>query len=673
MREDSSLESSSGGGIFHRRPDGAMMRSRSGGSGLFLPNATQSEHRAKYEVLRVVNRGGMGEIALGRVRGSKGFEKLVVLKRLRADAEREDHVAMFDVEQEVMSRIEHPNIVKVFDQPVIDGVPYLAMEYVRGRNLDQIIRGAQQRGESLSPQFCLSAIAEVLRGLAFVHRLKDDDGQALGVVHQDMTPSNVMVSFFGEVKITDFGISYVTSRDGGLRKGVLKGKPRYVAPEVLAGKRVNNTADIYGVGVVLYEILTSRALFARPSVKDTLAAVAKNELPNFQAELGHLGEGIAQILDRSLKKDPQDRYRTAEAMAADVLNELAKRGGPLPAAAIGYHVRRYFADEPDVPETDPALEQAFAETQMPAALTPVDLDRTLQELDRLMGKDSSVDLFSVPPDLAEDLRELVDMDPFQARTPLPDFVWGARNEADLLARADSAFGPAAGLLEPPPLFPKSPPASVLEAPRISNPPALPSFPASRSSRDILTPSLGTPLIDTERRIPEQLVLKPEARPEDRRPLAPTPGTGLRAAAIEVGPHNRADARPDPRSDPHDGEPRRVEAPKLEPRPERVERVERIERIERVPERITERQVPERLTPALGTPLTAVPLPERPNSGLVAPVPARTPDTDIRRARSLPDRPIAQPRSGFSFWLGLLLGMAIGAVIGAFAWSRFMAG
>src|SRR5688572_5581799 len=243
------------------------------------------EARARYEILRVVNRGGMGEIALGRVRGTKGFEKLVVLKRLRADAERDDHLAMFDVEQELMSRIEHPNIVKVFDQPIIENTPYLAMEYVRGRNLDQVIRQAKDANETLSFQFSLTAISEVLRGLAFVHRLKDSDGKALGVVHQDITPSNIMVSFFGEVKITDFGISYVTSRDGGLRRGVLKGKPRYVAPEVLAGKRVNNRADIYGVGVVFYELLTQQALFARATVKETLAAVARGELPDFMAAM----------------------------------------------------------------------------------------------------------------------------------------------------------------------------------------------------------------------------------------------------------------------------------------------------------------------------------------------------------------------------------------------------
>lgn len=393
----------------------------------------------RYELLRVVNRGGMGEIALGRVHGTKGFEKLVVLKRLRADAEREDHIEMFDVEQEVMSRIEHPNIVKVFDQPVIDRIPYLAMEYIRGRNLDQIVRSAYQGGQRLSLQFSLTVLLEVLRGLAFVHRLKDSEGNALGVVHQDMTPSNVLVSFYGEVKITDFGISYVTSRDGGLRKGVLKGKPRYVAPEVLAGKRVNNTADIYGVGVVLYELLTGQALFARRTVKETLTAVARNELPDFHRAVGEYGEGVVRILETTLKKDPKERYRTAESMAADILNELTRIGGPMPPANVAHVLRTLFKGDSDVPEMDPAFEEAIQRGLEPAQIKPADLDETLSEIDRLLGHDDSHDLFAVPPDIQSSLADMNDMDPFLAETPLPSFMWEAKSDAERLAAANAAY------------------------------------------------------------------------------------------------------------------------------------------------------------------------------------------------------------------------------------------
>ena len=504
--------------------------------------ARTEEKRGRYEILRVVNRGGMGEIALGRVLGTKGFEKLVVLKRLRADAEREDHFQMFDVEQEVMSRIEHPNIVKVFDQPTIDNTSYLAMEYVRGRNLDQVIRAAQQHNEELTLQFTLSAISEVLRGLAFVHRLKDNDGNALGVVHQDMTPSNVMVSFYGEVKITDFGISYVTSRDGGLRKGVLKGKPRYVAPEVLAGKRVNNTADIYGVGVVLYEMLTGRALFARASVKDTLAAVARNELPDLRAELAQHGEGVAIILEKALRKDPADRYQTAELMAADVLNELSKHGGPASPLTIGYIMRRLFRDDPDVPESeDPALEEAAARHSgagARAALVPVSLDKTLEELDRLLGKDRSVDLFSVPPELEADLAGLADMDPFAAKTPIPDFVWGAKDDNELLARANEAFG----MKEPPVLQigPTSnkehPPLPSFDSPpRREEPKAGGTYSQIQSRTDHAPPSLDEPL-------PKKPSTPEVAAPPPVATKTPVPEAPARAVS---DPRPAPEARPAP--------------------------------------------------------------------------------------------------------------------------------
>jgi len=509
----------------------------------------------KYEILRVVNRGGMGEIAMGRVKGTKGFEKLVVLKRLRADAEREDHIAMFDVEQEVMSRIEHPNIVKVFDQPMVEGIPYLAMEYVCGRNLDQLIREANKKNEAISYPVALTVISEVLRGLAFVHRMKDGEGRALGVVHQDMTPSNVMLSFFGEVKITDFGISYVTSRDGGLRKGVLKGKPRYVAPEVLAGKRVNNRADIYGVGVVLYELLKGRALFARNSVKETLAAVARNELPDFAEVFPDYGPTLSNIFARSLSKEPGERYRTAEEMAADVLHELAKHGGPVPPASLGYFLRGLFENDPDVPEMDPALEEAMLEGAVSAdqaAMKPRDLDETLQELDRLLGPtsttSSSLDMFELPPDVQRELADLSDMDPFMALTPIPEFVWEAKSEEELLSKAEEAYPTAPPMFSEPPVPPRGPASPVQEP---SAAPAADAAPDDTSSEDIAflrqaarkqpsgtyamvnpparstAPEARTPVADPARVPASSSASRPAPRPRDERPPSnapdPTPG------------------------------------------------------------------------------------------------------------------------------------------------------
>lgn len=415
-----------------------MEPNRPGYSAGRLPAAPAArDDGAKYEILRVVNRGGMGEIALGRVKGAKGFEKLVVLKRLRADAEREDHRQMFDVEAELMSRIEHPNIVQVFDQPTVDGVQYLAMAYVQGRNLDQVIRKTRGDGHPMSAEFALTVTCEMLRGLAFVHRLKDAQGRALGVVHQDITPSNVMVSFFGEVKITDFGIAYVTSRDGGKRKGVLKGKPRYVAPEVLAGKRVNNRADIYGTAVVLYELLTGKPLFARNSLDETLTAVAKSELPEFSETLPMVSAGVHRIMTQALAKDPNDRYRSAEDMHRELAQELGRAGGSLSSSQLGYLMRRWFAGAPDVPEVDPTLDETQQVMRAPnVAANAPDLQQTLSELDRLLGGETgSADVFDLPPELQRELEEIEDGDPFAALTPIPELALSGPNGEELLMKA----------------------------------------------------------------------------------------------------------------------------------------------------------------------------------------------------------------------------------------------
>jgi serine/threonine protein kinase len=420
---------------------------------------TGTDSGNKYEILRVVNRGGMGEIALARVRGSKGFEKLVVLKRLRADAERDDHREMFDVEAEVMSKIEHPNIVQVFDQPRINGVQYLAMGYVRGRNLDQVIRRTRQNSQRIAPAFTLTVMGEVLRGLAFVHRLKDDQGRALGVVHQDITPSNILVSFFGEVKVTDFGIAYVTSRDGGRRSGMLKGKPRYVAPEVLAGRRVNNRADIYGVGVVLYELLAGRALFARASLEETLAAVARNELPDFKVVFPHLNEGVHKLMYRALAKDPNDRYRTCEEMHADLATELGRVNGALSPPRLGYSMRQWFVGDPDVPEVDAQLDAALATEESSAGgarvRPPPSLDQTITELDKLLGMDApSADLFQLPPDIQRELSTIEDAEPFQALTPIPEIALTPGGEEALLRSTMGGLGmpsvPSLGVTPRPP-------------------------------------------------------------------------------------------------------------------------------------------------------------------------------------------------------------------------------
>lgn len=647
------------------------------------PMQLGEEARARYEILRVVNRGGMGEIALGRVRGTKGFEKLVVLKRLRADAERDDHLAMFDVEQELMSRIEHPNIVKVFDQPIVDNTPYLAMEYVRGRNLDQVIRQAKDAGDALSIQFCLTAISEVLRGLAFVHRLKDSEGKALGVVHQDITPSNIMVSFFGEVKITDFGISYVTSRDGGLRRGVLKGKPRYVAPEVLAGKRVNNRADIYGVGVVLFELMTQQALFARATVKETLAAVARGEVPDFKAAIPGISEGVLRIFERSLAKDPADRYRTAEEMGADIVAELAKLGGPMSPARLGYVVRQFFRDDPDVPEVDSSFEAALTAEAQPvlsAAFRAPDLSQTLSELDRLLPR-SSTDLFTLPPELKKELAGIEDMDPFMAATPIPDFVWDAPNEAEILRRADEKFG---SVREPPSLqLPDSGPEPWAQLGQ--QPMPLPSFEAPKRTANLAAPAI--PGLLSPNPITAGPLSSPSSSPSS--PLSPlrSSSSGEQKRSSSSGDHPKrsisaSESSPPPTAYHHEPAVRTngKRAPsfaKAEPPREVVSTpvpAELIPAKSVTPPQAVEAPKP---APSISAPKTQTPVDAMPPVSVIAahapsPPVFRQPESFRPPAFGAPQTSVtADTRKNFSFWLGMMIGLVVGLAGGAALFSHFM--
>lgn len=608
---------------------------------------TSRDEGSKYEILRVVNRGGMGEIALGRVKGAKGFEKLVVLKRLRADAEREDHRQMFDVEAELMSRIEHPNIVQVFDQPTVDGIQYLAMAYVQGRNLDQVIRKTRQDGHPMSPEFALTVTCEMLRGLAFVHRLKDAQGRALGVVHQDITPSNVMVSFFGEVKITDFGIAYVTSRDGGKRKGVLKGKPRYVAPEVLAGKRVNNRADIYGTAVVLYELLTGKPLFARNSLDETLAAVAKNELPNFSETIPMVSAGVHRIMTQALAKDPNDRYRSAEDMHKELAQELGRAGGSLSSSQVGYLMRRWFAGAPDVPEVDPTLDEAHQMMRAPSleANAP-NLQQTLSELDRLLGGETgSADVFDLPPELQRELEEIEDGDPFAALTPIPELALSGPNGEELLMKAM--------LKEPSPL----------------NPGELPSFPGDRAvgsgrpageeSSESLAAARNARLM---RATGEYTFTAPVLR---KRPDGPSETP--RSAS---DPWGHPDALSPSSGFGGSGDLRSERTPNAEHRTPR-------------PEHRTPR--PEQRTPA-PEPVSARPE-LRTDGRSPRPVEARTPPADQRTPsddqpaleRSSPKRPSSRATTvrpsgpALGFVPGLVLGLVLGACIGALVGWKLLAG
>lgn len=308
-----------------------------------------------YRILGSIHRGGMGEILLAEVDGPSGFARKVVLKGLLSPPSQDDvGYQLFMREARLMSRLDHPNIVQVFDFPQIDGRPYLAMEYVRGRNLHQIIQRAAAIKRAIPLSLTLLIVSRALRGLHYAHAISED-GSPLGLIHRDVSPGNLLVSFFGEVKVTDFGIATLKGAPRYTGPRSIRGKARYVAPEQIQGESATVLSDIYSGGVVLAEALLGKPLWERATIPETLLAIVSTRREQIIRYVlrDHDGvAGLAAALRGSLAIEPSDRFSSALQFAetleaiSDTLDESCSD------VELGLYIRELFADAPDVPGDD---------------------------------------------------------------------------------------------------------------------------------------------------------------------------------------------------------------------------------------------------------------------------------------------------------------------------------
>lgn len=267
-----------------------------------------------FEILTKLSSGGMGDVLLARRRGVHGFEKLLAVKTIRGDlAKRDDIRKMFNDEARLVARLDHPAVAHVYDYGEEEGSLYLAMEYIPGIPLNKLL---VKRQRALPPVVAARIIAEACRGLHAAHELTDLDGKTLGVVHRDVSPGNVILTFDGHVKILDFGIAFMSERESpDTQMGELKGKPSYMAPEQLRGERVDRRSDIFSAGVVLHEMLTGRKLFSKQNVVATALAVERGDAPAPSTIVGEIPEGLDDIAMRALERHAHHRYDDARSMA----------------------------------------------------------------------------------------------------------------------------------------------------------------------------------------------------------------------------------------------------------------------------------------------------------------------------------------------------------------------
>ncbi len=272
----------------------------------------------KYLLQKKIAVGGMAEVFRAKLKGEEGFEKLVVIKRMLPHlSEEEQMVKHFIDEARLAARLKHENIIHVYDFGNHQGAYYIAMEYLFGKDLHILWRKSQDPGPALDLSNLLYIVAKICEGLDYAHGLTDLKGTPLNIIHRDVSPHNIFITYEGNVKIIDFGIAKAASHSSKTRVGVIKGKAAYMSPEQAEGKGMDHRSDIYAVGIILYELLAQRKMFEGDTF-EVLAKVREARFEPLESIVPDLPQPLYEILRKALAKNPEERYSSGEAMQLDI-------------------------------------------------------------------------------------------------------------------------------------------------------------------------------------------------------------------------------------------------------------------------------------------------------------------------------------------------------------------
>ncbi|MFH1468557.1 MAG: serine/threonine-protein kinase [Pseudomonadota bacterium] len=308
--------------------------------------AFQPEPFGKYYLVDKIAVGGMAEIFKAKSFGHAGFEKLLVIKRILPHiSANEEFVEMFVDEAKVSVALQHANIVQTYDfGKVLDNF-FIAMECVDGKDVKALLRKLAQRRRFLPIEFGVYIAQEVAKGLDYAHRRQNLQGHELGIVHRDMSPSNVIISYDGEVKIADFGIAKASTNAYTTKDGVLKGKFEYMSPEQAQGQDIDRRSDIFSCGIILYECLTGRRLFKCESDVKTLEAIKACNLDPPSALNPNIPARLDEIVMRALARRREDRYAEARELQNDLLEFLYPATSDLVRQSFAHFLKELFGEE----------------------------------------------------------------------------------------------------------------------------------------------------------------------------------------------------------------------------------------------------------------------------------------------------------------------------------------
>ncbi|MCI5072426.1 PEGA domain-containing protein [bacterium] len=280
----------------------------------------KSKAYGKYILLDRIAVGGMAEVFKAKTFGVHGFKRFLVIKRILPHlSQDEEFVEMFIDEAKIAVELSHANICQVSDLGKLEGNYFIAMEYINGKDLRAILKKATQAQNPISVPMALYISIEILKGLDYAHSKKDTfSGEALNLIHRDISPQNIMLSFDGEVKIVDFGIAKTESKIHRTQAGVLKGKFGYMSPEQAAGLELDQKTDLFSTGIILYEMITGQRLFHEDSDFKTLEAIKNCKVPSLIQYNPNISEKLEKIILKSLSKDPKDRFESAQSMQVEL-------------------------------------------------------------------------------------------------------------------------------------------------------------------------------------------------------------------------------------------------------------------------------------------------------------------------------------------------------------------
>jgi eukaryotic-like serine/threonine-protein kinase len=339
----------------------------------------------KYYLLDRVNTGGMAEVFRAKAFGVEGFERIVAVKRiLPTIAADTDFISMFIDEAKLAVQLNHANIAQIFDLGKVRDSYFIALEYVHGKDLRAVYEQARERGHTVPFELACFVICKICEGLDYAHRKRDQAGRPLELVHRDVSPQNILISFDGDVKLIDFGIAKAVGKARRTRTGVLKGKFGYLSPEQVRGEEVDQRSDVFGIGIVLHELLTGERLFVGDSDFSTIEKVRNGEIVAPRVANPQVPDALSRIAMKALSRDLEERYQSALELhdaLQDFLHQTAASIGKKELSA--WMQAQFPADAARDPEEVGDLEGAEAladhRTEVPPMVEPTESKAVFKE------------------------------------------------------------------------------------------------------------------------------------------------------------------------------------------------------------------------------------------------------------------------------------------------------